>query len=110
MLRWEPDILELNEPRALMARGRDATDVAIVTSFAPCILADFKVINRGCVRRCHAGKPPRSVVARVDHSGSGILRREALQDDLVKHARLKEAWICARWRLVRAEALAGSTQ
>jgi hypothetical protein len=26
-----------------MARGRDATDVAIVTSFGPCALASFKV-------------------------------------------------------------------
>jgi hypothetical protein len=29
--------------RILMARGRDATDVAIVTSFGPCTLARFKV-------------------------------------------------------------------
>ena len=31
--------------RILMARGRDATDVAIVTSFGPCTLAAFKVIT-----------------------------------------------------------------
>jgi transglutaminase-like putative cysteine protease len=31
--------------RILMARGRDATDVAIVTSFGPCMLAGFKVIT-----------------------------------------------------------------
>ena len=31
--------------RILMARGRDATDVAIVTSFGPCTLASFKVIT-----------------------------------------------------------------
>jgi transglutaminase-like putative cysteine protease len=31
--------------RILMARGRDATDVAIVTSFGPCVLAGFKVIT-----------------------------------------------------------------
>jgi transglutaminase-like putative cysteine protease len=30
--------------RILMARGRDATDVAIVTSFGPCTMASFKVI------------------------------------------------------------------
>src|SRR5882762_2605525 len=29
----------------LMARGRDATDIAIVTSFGPCTLAGFKVIT-----------------------------------------------------------------
>jgi hypothetical protein len=28
-----------------MARGRDATDVAIVTSFGPCTLASFKVMT-----------------------------------------------------------------
>jgi hypothetical protein len=28
-----------------MARGRDATDVAIVTTFGPCTLAGFRVIT-----------------------------------------------------------------
>jgi len=28
-----------------MARGRDATDAAIVTSFGPCTLASFKVVT-----------------------------------------------------------------
>ncbi len=31
--------------RILMARGRDATDVAMVTSFGPCTLANFKVVT-----------------------------------------------------------------
>ena len=31
--------------RILMARGRDATDVAITTTFGPCKLAGFKVIT-----------------------------------------------------------------
>jgi len=31
--------------RILMARGRDATDVAMVTSFGPCTLANFKVFT-----------------------------------------------------------------
>jgi transglutaminase-like putative cysteine protease len=31
--------------RILMARGRDATDVAIMTSFGPCTLAGFKVVT-----------------------------------------------------------------
>ncbi len=31
--------------RILMARGRDATDVAMVTSFGPCTLTSFKVIT-----------------------------------------------------------------
>jgi hypothetical protein len=32
-------------PLLAMARGRDATDVAIVTSFDPCKLAGFKVLT-----------------------------------------------------------------
>ena len=31
--------------RILMARGRDATDVAMKTSFGPCTLANFKVFT-----------------------------------------------------------------
>jgi transglutaminase-like putative cysteine protease len=31
--------------RILMARGRDATDVSMVTSFGPCTLANFRVIT-----------------------------------------------------------------
>jgi transglutaminase-like putative cysteine protease len=31
--------------RVLMARGRDATDVALSTNFGPCSLADFKVVT-----------------------------------------------------------------
>jgi transglutaminase-like putative cysteine protease len=31
--------------RILMARGRDATDVALMTSFGPCTLVDFRVIT-----------------------------------------------------------------
>jgi transglutaminase-like putative cysteine protease len=31
--------------RVLMARGRDATDVALVTSFGPCLLAGFQVVT-----------------------------------------------------------------
>jgi hypothetical protein len=34
-----------------MARGRDATDVAIVTSFGPCTLAGFKVITEEAASR-----------------------------------------------------------
>jgi hypothetical protein len=29
-----------------MARGRDATDVAMVTTFDPCTLVDFKIITQ----------------------------------------------------------------
>ena len=46
--RWHTVDARHNKPRIgriLMARGRDATDVAIVTSFGPCTLAGFKVIT-----------------------------------------------------------------
>jgi transglutaminase-like putative cysteine protease len=46
--RWYTFDARHNKPRIgriLMARGRDATDVAIVTSFGPCTLTGFKVIT-----------------------------------------------------------------
>ena len=46
--RWYTFDARHNKPRIgriLMARGRDATDVAIVTSFGPCTLVGFKVIT-----------------------------------------------------------------
>jgi transglutaminase-like putative cysteine protease len=46
--RWYTLDARHNKPRIgriLMARGRDATDVAIVTEFGPCTLASFKVIT-----------------------------------------------------------------
>ena len=47
--RWYTFDARHNNPRIgriLMARGRDATDVAIVTTFGPCTLAGFKVDHR----------------------------------------------------------------
>ena len=46
--RWYTFDARHNTPRIgriLMARGRDATDVAIVTEFGPCTLAGFKVVT-----------------------------------------------------------------
>jgi transglutaminase-like putative cysteine protease len=46
--RWYTFDARHNRPRIgriLMARGRDATDVAIVTSFGPCNLAGFKIFT-----------------------------------------------------------------
>ncbi len=46
--RWYTLDARHNKPRIgriLMARGRDATDVAIVTSFGPCSLTKFKVFT-----------------------------------------------------------------
>ena len=46
--RWHTFDARHNKPRIgriVMARGRDATDVAIATTFGPCRLAGFKVIT-----------------------------------------------------------------
>jgi transglutaminase-like putative cysteine protease len=46
--RWYTFDARHNTPRVgriLMARGRDATDVAIVTSFGPWRLSGFKVVT-----------------------------------------------------------------
>jgi len=46
--RWYTFDARHNEPRIgrlLMARGRDATDVALVTSFGPCTLTSFEVVT-----------------------------------------------------------------
>ncbi len=46
--RWYTFDARHNRPRIgriLMARGRDATDVALATTFGPCTLADFKVVT-----------------------------------------------------------------
>jgi transglutaminase-like putative cysteine protease len=46
--RWYTFDARHNEPRIgriLMARGRDATDVALVTSFGPCALTSFEVLT-----------------------------------------------------------------
>ena len=46
--RWYTFDARHNVPRIgriLMARGRDATDVAISTSFGPCQLIGFKVLT-----------------------------------------------------------------
>ena len=46
--RWYTFDARHNKPRIgriVMARGRDATDVAIVTSFGNCVLSGFKVIT-----------------------------------------------------------------
>ena len=46
--RWYTFDARHNRPRIgriVMARGRDATDVAIVTSFGPCLMTGFKVVT-----------------------------------------------------------------
>jgi transglutaminase-like putative cysteine protease len=62
--RWYTFDARHNTPRIgriLMARGRDATDVAIVTSFGPCNLAGFSVVTDEVPEQAPAkGKKARS--------------------------------------------------
>jgi transglutaminase-like putative cysteine protease len=56
--RWYTFDARHNHPRIgriLMARGRDATDVAIVTSFGVCTLTGFKVITEEVVSEASRG-------------------------------------------------------
>jgi transglutaminase-like putative cysteine protease len=52
--RWYTFDARHNAPRigrVLMGRGRDATDVAMVTSFGPCTMASFKVVTEEAAAR-----------------------------------------------------------
>jgi transglutaminase-like putative cysteine protease len=60
--------------RILMARGRDATDVAIATTFGPCALAGFRVVTdeapaapeaRGRIPSDDDARPPTGLAAAV---------------------------------------------
>jgi transglutaminase-like putative cysteine protease len=56
--RWYTFDTRHNKPRIgriLMGRGRDATDVAIVTSFGPCTLTGFNVITQEVTSAAPAG-------------------------------------------------------
>ena len=56
-----------------MARGRDATDVAIVTKFGPCKLASFKVVTDEMPE-----KRPRRVSSHVCYkSGNSLWSRSS---------------------------------
>jgi transglutaminase-like putative cysteine protease len=69
--RWYTFDARHNVPRIgriLMARGRDATDVAIATTFGPCTLSGFRVITEEV--------PPRR----------GAMRRVAADDDAMRGA------------------------
>src|SRR5882762_10698564 len=72
----------------LMARGRDATDIAIVTSFGPCTLAGFKVITHRSLHllQCsHANQTHRL------KRHAKLLRESPQRDrDLGKPARLED--------------------
>jgi transglutaminase-like putative cysteine protease len=59
--RWYTFDARHNTPRIgriLMGRGRDATDVAIVTSFGPCNMASFKVVTEEALCTGDARVPP----------------------------------------------------
>ncbi len=60
---WHTFDARHNKPRIgriLMARGRDATDVAIATTFGPCTLSSFKVITEEVAGPGLASGPGRS--------------------------------------------------
>jgi transglutaminase-like putative cysteine protease len=60
--RWYTFDARHNAPRIgriLMARGRDATDVALVTSFGPCTMAGFNVVTEEVAEGAE-GAPARS--------------------------------------------------
>jgi hypothetical protein len=73
--RWYTFDARHNTPRIgriLMARGRDATDVAISTSFGPCMLAGFKVVTEQApaeASSANAGGTPRGP---HHHSGTDV--------------------------------------
>src|SRR5258708_22222346 len=79
---------KLRTGRILMARGRDATDIAIVTSFGPCTLAGFKVITHRSLHllQCsHANQTHRLM------RHAKLLRESPQRDrDLGKPARLDD--------------------
>ena len=57
---WHTFDARHNKPRIgriLMARGRDATDVAIATTFGPCLLSGFRVIAEEVAPRNPRGAP-----------------------------------------------------
>jgi transglutaminase-like putative cysteine protease len=63
---WHTFDARHNAPRVgriLMARGRDATDVAIATTFGPCALAGFRVVTEEV--------PPPAAVAAPPPAGPG---------------------------------------
>jgi transglutaminase-like putative cysteine protease len=70
--------------RILMARGRDATDVAIATTFGPCTLAGFRVITDEIAPQPMAGwsgAPHDDAPAIADVPGGPASLAQALSDD-----------------------------
>jgi transglutaminase-like putative cysteine protease len=57
--------------RILMARGRDATDVALATTFGPCSLSGFRVITEEVPMQAPSG-PDFSTGNSEEHSGSRV--------------------------------------
>jgi transglutaminase-like putative cysteine protease len=70
--------------RILMARGRDATDVAIATTFGPCTLAGFRVITDEITTQPMggwSGTPHDDAPAIADVPGGPGSMGQALSDD-----------------------------
>jgi transglutaminase-like putative cysteine protease len=84
--RWYTFDARHNKPRIgriLMARGRDATDVAIATTFGPCRLANFKVITNevpsGLARAPMPTYTPHSYTPHYRESQRNLVSRQGSQ-------------------------------
>ena len=64
--------------RILMARGRDAADVAISTSFGPCMLAGFKVVTEQAPAEAPSANADGTPRGPHHHSGGLTSPRERL--------------------------------
>jgi transglutaminase-like putative cysteine protease len=73
--RWYTFDARHNTPRIgriLMARGRDATDVAISTSFGPCMLAGFKVVTEQAPAEASSANADGTPRGPHHHSGTDV--------------------------------------
>jgi transglutaminase-like putative cysteine protease len=77
--QWHTFDARHNQPRVgriLIARGRDATDVAIATSFGPCTLAGFKVVTEEVLSAARQPNEPNSIETELTPSAAAIVRRQ----------------------------------
>ena len=97
--RWYTFDARHNVPRIgriLMARGRDATDVAISTSFGPCGLLGFKVVTN----EVPVQPPRRPLTARRPSPSSSIRIRG---DRLIRLLLPYDQWLCCSLPACRSE-------
>ena len=102
--RWHTFDARHNTPRIgriLIARGRDATDVAMVTSFGPCTLASFRVI----AEEITAPTLGDHVTPRLRRSKSKLIARPTLCRHCATPS-MEEAQASARRRLAAERSVA----